>query len=259
MGMKKTIYTEHHDSLAIITLNRPEKKNALTYAMMDHLLREVAGLAEDDTVCAVMLRGAGDAFCAGGDLKDWRDDDPRLERSTILRAQKLRQRMETSLLLHKMPKPTLAVLQGPAVGAGLGLALACDIRIASTEATFMTGFSRLALPGDFGCNYFLSHLAGPARARELSFTSKMIDAQTALDYGLISHLVSPSEVDSYSIEMALNMAKGPTKALGHIKDIFQSIEEGAALEEILNMEAGYTVKSTQYADFKEAMLAILKS
>ncbi len=251
------ILCERTEGLGIVTINRPQKKNALTYAMMDRLLHEVSRLADDESIRAVLLRGSGEAFCAGGDLKGEKADDPRLGTSPKARADRLHQRMATVRLLHEMPKPTIAAINGPAVGAGLGLALACDIRIASTEATFMTGFSRLALPGDFGCNYFLTRLVGPARARDLSFTSRMIDAQTAHDYGLVTHLAAPSDFEDRVREIATDLANGPTKAIGSMKEILCAAEDGASLSDVLRLEADSTVRSTADEDFREAITAVL--
>ncbi|SVC76928.1 uncharacterized protein METZ01_LOCUS329782, partial [marine metagenome] len=155
------------NGIATLTMNRPAARNALTPQMMAGLREALPRLAADPSVRVVVLTGAGGAFCSGGDVKGFADrvSSDAEDKSFEHKVHDLRARMDISRVLHEMPKPTLAVIPGPAAGAGLSLALACDLRIASQDAKFTTAFSRVGLSGDFGGSYFLTYLAGAAMAR----------------------------------------------------------------------------------------------
>ena len=158
------------DSIATLTFNRPERLNALSTPIMQGLLDGLPRLAGDPAVKVVVLTGAGRAFCAGGDVKSMAEGSE--QRSTAEATTRLRSRMEVSRILHELPKPTIAMINGPAAGAGLALALACDLRIAGTSARLVTAFVRVGFSGDFGGSYFLTRLVGTAKARELYFTGR---------------------------------------------------------------------------------------
>jgi 2-(1,2-epoxy-1,2-dihydrophenyl)acetyl-CoA isomerase len=166
--MENVLLQSREGGVLTLTMNRPERLNALTQEMLQELYDALSAAAVDGEVGAVVLAGAGRGFCAGGDVKAMAEAGGRRD-SYDRRAQGLRQRMEVSRLLHEMPKPTIAMLRGPVAGAGLSLALACDLRIASDTARLTTAFAKVALSGDFGGSYFLTQLVGPAKAR--SFTS----------------------------------------------------------------------------------------
>src|SRR3954471_7135645 len=153
------------DGVATLTLNRPDRLNALSAPIMDGLLDAVPRLSADSAVGVVVVTGAGRAFCAGGDVKRMADEPD--ERNAPDAVAKLRARMEISRLLHEIPKVTIAMVNGPAAGAGLAIALACDLRIAGESARFVTAFAKVGFSGDFGGSYFLSKLVGTGRAREL--------------------------------------------------------------------------------------------
>ena len=144
-----------------LTFNRPDRLNALSTPIMEGLLEALPRLAGDTGVGAIVLTGAGRAFCAGGDVKSMAEGSA--ERSFEEAVTHLRGRMEVSRLLHEIPKPTIAMVNGPAAGAGMSLALACDLRIASQSARFVTAFANIGFSGDFGGSYFLSKLVGTAR------------------------------------------------------------------------------------------------
>ena len=154
------------DGIATLTFNRPERMNALSTPIMEGLLQGLPRLAGDPEVKVVVLTGAGRAFCAGGDVKSMAEGGGE-RRSAAEAAAHLRSRMEVSRILHELPKPTIAMINGPAAGAGLALALACDLRIAGTSARLVTAFVKVGFSGDFGGSYFLTRLVGTARAREL--------------------------------------------------------------------------------------------
>jgi 2-(1,2-epoxy-1,2-dihydrophenyl)acetyl-CoA isomerase len=166
------------DGVATLTFNRPERMNALSTPIMEGLLHGLPRLAGDLAVRVIVLTGAGRAFCAGGDVKSMAEGGE--QRSAAEATAHLRSRMEVSRILHELPKPTIAMINGPAAGAGLAFALACDLRIAGASARLVTAFVKVGLPGDFGGSFFLTRLVGTAKARELYFTGRPVDADEAL-------------------------------------------------------------------------------
>src|SRR5216683_2414818 len=172
IAMSEDVLEVVADGVAVLTLNRPDRLNAMSGPMLDALLAALPRLAEDPNVGVVVLTGAGRGFCAGGDVKMMAEGTEMAGDTLEERAQGLRDKMETSRWLHEMPKPTIAMVRGAAAGAGLSLALACDLRVASDTAKFTTAFARVGYSGDFGGSYFLTRLVGTARARELYFTAE---------------------------------------------------------------------------------------
>src|SRR5271154_648351 len=168
--------------VATLTLNRPDRLNALSTPIMEGLLEALPRLALDADVGAIVLTGAGRAFCAGGDVKSMAEGS--VQRGVEEAVAHLRGRMEVSRLLHEIPKPTIAMVNGAAAGAGMSLALACDLRIASQSARFVTAFAKVGFSGDFGGSYFLSKLVGTGKARELYYTAASLDAKEALALGI---------------------------------------------------------------------------
>ena len=158
-----------------------------------------------------MLTGAGRAFCAGGDVKRMAEET--VPRSSDEDVARLRARMEISRLLHEIPKPTIAMVNGPAAGAGLAMALACDMRIAGQSARFVTAFAKVGFSGDFGGSYFLSKLVGTGKARELYFTAEPLDAAQALALGIVNRVVPDAELADATMEFARKLARGPRIAL----------------------------------------------
>jgi hypothetical protein len=168
----------------VLTLNRPQRLNALTPELHAQLREAVEHAAHDPEVGALVLTGSGSAFCSGGDLGS--RNQPQVPLTLEQKADELRHHGETARLLHEMPKPTVAMLNGVAAGAGLALALACDLRIASHAAILTTAYAKVALSGDLGVSYFLTHLVGTAKAAELLFLSAKLDATEAHRIGLES-------------------------------------------------------------------------
>ena len=190
--MPQDIIEAISDGVATLTLNRPDRLNALSATITDALLEALPRLAADPAVGVIVLTGAGRAFCAGGDVKRMAGDPD--ERSAPDAVQKLRAKMEISRLLHEIPKPTIAMVNGPAAGAGLAMALACDLRIAGESARFVTAFAKVGFSGDFGGSYFLSKLIGTGKARELYFTAEPLNAAHALALGIVNRVVPDVEL-----------------------------------------------------------------
>jgi 2-(1,2-epoxy-1,2-dihydrophenyl)acetyl-CoA isomerase len=208
------------DGVATLTLNRPDRLNALSAPIMDGLSEALPRLAADSAVGVVVLTGAGRAFCAGGDVKRMADEPD--ERSAPDAVARLRARMEISRLLHEIPKVTIAMVNGPAAGAGLAMALACDLRIAAESARFVTAFAKVGFSGDFGGSYFLSKLVGTGKARELYFTAEPLDSAQALALGIVNRVVPDEELGRATMAFAARLARGPRIALAAMKQNFNA-------------------------------------
>jgi 2-(1,2-epoxy-1,2-dihydrophenyl)acetyl-CoA isomerase len=245
------------DGVAVLTLNRPDRLNAMSRPMLDALLEALPRLAEDPAVGVVVLTGAGRGFCAGGDVKAMAEGTELGGQSMEERAQALRSRMETSRWLHEMPKPTIAMVRGPAAGAGLSLAMACDIRIASDSARLGTAFARVGYSGDFGGSYYLTQLVGTAKARELYFTADLLDAQEALALGLVNRVVPDVRLEDETMALASRLARGPRVAYRYMKRNMNAAES-ATLKEMLDLEAWHHTRTGMTEDHREAARAFVE-
>jgi 2-(1,2-epoxy-1,2-dihydrophenyl)acetyl-CoA isomerase len=243
------------DRVATLTLNRPDRLNALSTPMLDGLLEALPRLAADPEVAVVVLTGAGRGFCAGGDVKSMAEGTSLLNVDNA--AQRLRGRMEVSRLLHEISKPTIAMVNGAAAGAGLAMALACDLRIASESARFVTAFAKVGFSGDFGGSYFLSKLVGTAKARELYYTGDALDAGQALALGLVNDVVPDFELGDATMTLARRLAGGPGIALALMKQNFNAAESGT-LSELLDLEALHQIRTAETEDHREAARAFVE-
>jgi enoyl-CoA hydratase/carnithine racemase len=240
------------DRVCVLTMNRPDARNALTWDMKWALVDLLPQLGRDASVGCVLLTGAGGAFCAGGDTKNMaREGKPP---SPEERKGMLRREHQIPLLLHQLPRPTLAALPGPAAGAGFALALACDLRIAADGAFFTTAYARLGLSGDYGSSWFLTRLVGPARARELMFCGDRIDAREAERLGLVNRVVSAAELETESMGLARRIAAGPPIALRWMKDNLNRALT-SDLASSLDLEAERMCDGAQTEDYLEAIAA----
>jgi enoyl-CoA hydratase/carnithine racemase len=238
--------------VAVVTLERPEAKNALTLEMKRGLAALLPRLAEDPAVGAVLLTGAGNAFCAGGDTKRMaREGAPPLPEE---RKQQLRWEHRIPLALHRMGKPTLAALPGPAAGAGFSLALACDLRVMAESAFVTTAYVKLGLSGDYGASWFLTRLVGPARAREILFLGERLSAAECLTLGLANRVVPDARLAEEALALARQLANGPPLALRAMKDNLNRAL-GESLEALLELEAERMVDGATSEDYVEAVRA----
>jgi len=244
--------------ITTLTMNRPEARNAMSADMMNGLHEALPRLAQDASVRLIILTGAGGAFCAGGDVKSFAASAEKggATSGPEMRAQGLRISMELSNLLHTMAKPTLAVIPGPAAGAGLSLALACDLRIAADTAKFTTAFSKVGLSGDYGGSYFLTKLVGSAKARELYFTGDVILAPEAHALGIINRVVPAADLEAESRIFAKKIASLPTIALGLMKKNLNAALHGS-LNDVLDLEAPNMIRCFSTNDHKGAALAFV--
>jgi len=237
--------------VAVVTLHRPDARNALTLGMKDALRALLPALADDREVGCVLLTGAGGAFCAGGDTKVMAQGPP-TEREP--RVAMLRREHEIPAALHRMPKPTLAALPGPAAGAGFALALACDLRVLAESAFVTTAYARLGLSGDYGASWFLTRLVGTAKARELLFTAARLDATECLRLGIANRVVPDASLASDAQELARQIAAGPPIALRYMKQNL-NLALVAPLESCLDEEAERMVAGAFTEDYVEAVKA----
>jgi enoyl-CoA hydratase/carnithine racemase len=246
------------DRVALITLNRPDAKNALSDRLTPALRRMIKQCGEDPNIGAILITGAGNAFCAGGDVKGMGDGAARAERSFEDRVADLRTKQRTLTgALVAVRKPTIAALPGPAAGAGMAIALACDIRIAAESAFMATGYARIGLTGDYGMAWLLTRLTGTARARELMFLSERIDARRCEAIGLINRVVPDGELRDAAFTLAKQLAEGPPIALASIKDnLDHAVTSG--LPDSMDQEAENMVRAARTIDHKEAVRAFVE-
>ncbi len=246
-----------NDRVAVITLNRPEARNALAPELTAALGRVIRWAGEDDDVGAVLLTGAGKAFCSGGDVKAMgarRDEQaPRSTHEQAFRDLQARHRAIGGAL-RALRKPTLAALPGAAAGAGMALALACDMRMAATSAFLTTGYARIGLSGDYGIAWLLSRVVPPATARELMLTSRRVGADEALRLGLINWLVEDDQLQEAAFARARELAQGPGVALAYIKD---NLDEALDIDHwtAIDREADRLLKTRSTEDHREAVRA----
>jgi 2-(1,2-epoxy-1,2-dihydrophenyl)acetyl-CoA isomerase len=249
---------EIRNRVTLITLNRPDARNALSDQLTPALRRMIRRCGDDSSVGALLITGAGAAFCAGGDVKSMGRSDaakagaPIDERVADLRIQ---QRTLTGALVG-LRKPTLAALPGPAAGAGLALALACDIRIAAESAVMTTGYARIGLTGDYGIAWLLTRLVGTSRARELMFLSERVDARRCEALGLVNRVIADAELRDVAFALARSLAEGPSQAYAGMKDNLDHALTTDLLDS-MDQEAAYMVRSARTTDHKEAVRAFI--
>lgn len=246
---------EQRGAVAYIRLVRPAHRNALTYPMLEELLDVCEHTADDPSARVVILTGTGSAFCAGGDIRHLVEDDP-IGVTEGERRERLARLHRIAWLLHTMRKPTVAAINGPAMAAGLSLAMACDLRVMSATATMATAFARLATSGDFGGTWFALHLLGLGRAKALYLLNETITAQEALDWGLVTTVVPPERLASAVEELAERLAAGPAEAFALMKANFAAAVT-SPLAEFLDTEAGNMTLGMSSKEFDEAARAFL--
>jgi 2-(1,2-epoxy-1,2-dihydrophenyl)acetyl-CoA isomerase len=255
-AMERVLLETLEDGVLTLTMNRPERLNAFTPELLQLLEAALARAAADREVGVIVLRGAGRAFSAGGDVKAMAETGARPVNYDE-RVQNLRRRVEVARLLHEIPKPTIAMLRGAAAGAGLSLALACDLRIASNTLRLTTAFAKVALSGDFGGSYFLTRLVGPAKARELYFASPILGGEEAQALGLVNRLVADEKLEAETRDFALSLARGPRVTLGYMKQTL-NLAEDAGLAEVLDAEGLRHIRCAETEDHREAAAAFVE-
>lgn len=253
--MNDMVLQKLEGGLLTITMNRPERKNALNPEMVAGLVEAARRAADDPEVRAVLFKGAGGSFCVGGDVKSMAAG--RAPLPFEVKIANLRRGMEVSRILHQMPKPVVAQLDGAAAGAGLSMALSCDLRVASESCKITTAFAKVGFSGDYGGTYFLTQLLGSARARELYLTSPVLTSKEAHAIGMVTKVVPDAEIDAAALELALSLAQGPSIALGYIKRNINNAEH-LPLEDCFDGEAIHHTRCSDTEDHKEAAKAFVE-
>jgi len=263
--MADVVFEKRPDGVGLVTLNRPESLNAMGGQLIPMLGEYLSECAQDRDVRCVAITGAGRGFCAGGDVKGMqaRNNPPGGERPDPIMSMErsvneLRSwHNSTALLLHTMGKPTVALVNGVAAGAGMSVALACDIRIASDAARFTTAFRNVGLSGDFGGSYFLQRLVGAGKARELYFSGEIINAQTALDLGIVNRVIPHERFADEGLAFCSRLAAGPTATYARMKANLELAERGS-LQDVLDQKTLNMRISGASKDSREAVRAFVE-
>jgi 2-(1,2-epoxy-1,2-dihydrophenyl)acetyl-CoA isomerase len=248
------------DRVAIITLNRPQARNSLSDHLTPALRSMIRTCADSREVGALLITGAGTAFCSGGDVKGMgaNRDKKKQEMTYEEKVADLqeRQRLLTGALVA-LRKPTIAALPGPAAGAGLAIAMACDIRIAAQSAFVSTGYAKVGLSGDYGIAWLLTRLVGTSRARQLMFTAEKVDAARCEAIGLFNRVVPDDRLQDEAFTLAKSLAEGPALALRYMKD---NLDEALDVDfaTARDREAERLVRLTSTADHREAVQAFIE-
>jgi enoyl-CoA hydratase/carnithine racemase len=245
---------EVRQGVAVFTLNRPDARNALSDRLTPALRAGIAACDADPDVGAFLITGAGQAFCAGGDVKDMGSQSPSpLPMEARVADLIQRQRTLTGALLASR-KPSIAALPGPAAGAGLSLALACDLRLAAASAFVRTAYARVGLTGDYGITWLLTRAVGPARARELMLLSENVDARRCEALGLVNQIVADEDLFATAFDLASRLAAGPRQTFALIKD---NLDDALRLDFLpsLDAEASRMVRHAGSAETREALRA----
>jgi 2-(1,2-epoxy-1,2-dihydrophenyl)acetyl-CoA isomerase len=235
VGHEPVLKTEITDRIGVITLNRPARRNALNGELIAALDGAVKAMAADPEAKVVILTGAAPeggqgGFCSGGDIKDGGRGAPGTELGVppdALSGDLSRHDVHAAMLLHLMPKPTIAMVGGPAIGAGCSLAAACDLRFASSDAVFAAGFTPNGLSGDYGGSFFWTRIGGTALARRLYLLNEKLPAARALELGMVHAVMPPEELRTYTLDVAGRLVRTPAALLALVKDNLNAAEDEA--------------------------------
>jgi 2-(1,2-epoxy-1,2-dihydrophenyl)acetyl-CoA isomerase len=248
MQLTEHVAYELRDRIASVTLTRPEARNALSKAVADGLLLAVKEIERDKRVRAVIVSGEGPIFCTGGDLKAFAAGGASAIDGAAVH--------DGLLGLHRSPAPVIAAIQGAAIGYGLGLACACDIRLAAEGTRFQAGFTGIGLSPDSTTSYFLPRLFGPSVAARMMLTNLPMDAEEARTHGFVASVHPPADLAGAAVELAERIARMPSGALRRAKRLLQaSLSHGA--EEQVAMEVGFILESFATEDFREGVTSFV--
>ena len=247
------------DGVAVMTLNRPQARNALTKEMLAGLEKALDYAERSRSVRVVVVTGAGGAFCAGGDVKSMAagggEDTATLDER--IHAQRLSQR-NTAGRMYLMPKPVIAMLPGAAAGAGLSLALAADLRTMADTAFITTAFARVGFSGDYGGTFFLSQLVGSAKAKELYFLSDRVSAKECERLGIANFVFAADQLEEQTMALARRLAAGPPVAYRYMKENLNRAAMGADVIECLDLEVTHHAHAGTTEDHREAAKAFVE-
>jgi 2-(1,2-epoxy-1,2-dihydrophenyl)acetyl-CoA isomerase len=250
----KTLEFVQDGAVATVRLNRPAHYNALNDEMAGELLEAARRIHRDPAIRAAVLTGGGTAFCGGGDVKAFvaaGDGVPEYVEAVVTPFHQFVTQMV------RLGKPTVAAINGVAAGGGFSLAMVCDLVLAADTATFTAAYSRIGATPDGSLSYFLPRMIGPRRTLELYLTNRVLTAQQALDWGLVTQVVPAAVLGETARKLAVDLAAGPTTAYGHARDlIYQSVDH--SLETQLELEARGIIGSARTDDFREATRAFVE-
>lgn len=255
--MSNDLLVRIEDHVAVVTINRPESYNSLNTSLLEEIPGVLRDIADNVDIGCLVITGAGKAFCSGGDINDQVDAADGTPRSSEERMDDLRRALEGARLLHEMPKPTIAMLNGVAAGAGMTMALACDMRIAGKKARMTTAFAKVGFSGDYGGHYFLPRLVGTAKARELYFTSDILDSEQMEQLGLANRVVPDEDLEKVTMELATQLGNGPRLAWRYMKQNMKVAEIGT-LSDVLDSECAGIRRCRETEDHKEAARAFME-
>ncbi|MEQ1807117.1 MAG: enoyl-CoA hydratase [Burkholderiaceae bacterium] len=249
------LLVEIHEGVATLTMNRPERLNALSQSMIESAIAALERCAADSTVGCIVLTGAGKGFCAGGDVTAM-GGGPNSGLTFEQQVERQQAIHRFAGLLHASPKVSIAAINGACAGAGMGLALACDLRLAADSAKFTTAFARVGFSGDFGITWPLVRTLGEARAKELLLLSDVLTAQQALDLGLLNRVLPAAELMAAAMQLAARLAQGPHIAYRHMKDNVNAAAT-ESYESLLDREAVTQRRTGATADHREGVAAFV--
>ncbi len=253
---EEPILTKVADKIATLTFNRPEKLNALNFELVECSIRQIETWSRDPEVGAIVITGAGSAFCAGGDISII-GSEQEMSKGFEQRVDELRKLHELSWLLYSIPKVTIAAVNGHAMGAGLGICLSCDLRVASERARFGTAFAKVGFSGDFGTTWLLTHHLGAPKAKELLFLADAMGAEDALRLGLVNRIVAHDALESTVGEIASRIANGPLISFRYMKaNVNMSAE--VDFRAMLDREAETQRRCAMTQDHREGVRAFLE-
>lgn len=253
--MEKAVLCTQEGSVGLITLNRPAQYNVISQELALGFRDAIREYSENTDIRAVVLTGNGNAFCGGGDIRFM--NTAREEKRTVESFESLFPALHGAILeMREMPKPIIAALNGVAAGGGLGLALACDFRIASSKVSLLTAFLGIGASPDSSSSFFLPRYVGIGRATELFLRNKPVGAEEALGLGLVNMVVSPEKVLDEALALAQELAQGPTGAFGRTKQLLNQ-SFSTSLQDHLHDEARLITISGSTNDFAEGLTAFL--
>lgn len=250
-----------HGKIGILTLNRPEAKNALSDELTPAIRKKIFELNEDNRIKVLIITGTGDAFCAGGDVKSMNSSkdkgwtELKTEKETIKDLQK--KQITLTAALYNFSKPTIAVLPGAAAGAGLSIALSCDFRFVSKNAFVIAGYGKIALTGDYGITWLLTKLIGPSKAKDILFSNRKIPAKEGMNIGIFDKVFDGKKLLKESIEYANSIGSFSPIALKAMKKNINNATN-INLIEALDQEAIDLIKASKSKDHKEGIKAFVE-
>lgn len=253
---EQPILSHVENKVATLTLNRPDKLNALSRDLMAEAVGLLKEWSSDPNVGAIVLTGTGRAFCAGGDVSNMAKE-PAEPLTLEQQVDGLRQAQELSWLLYNLPKVTIAAVNGFAMGAGLGICLSCDLRIASAQAKFGTAYAKVGFGGDFGTTWTLARYVGAAKAKEMFFLADIIDAEEAHRIGLINRVVAHDELLAQVTEVAARIAHGPLTSYRYMKANV-NLAQTTDFRTMLDREAETHLRCGMTEDHKEGVRAFME-